>query len=305
MKFYCLALTLLLCLPLITYAQQTLSPVYVKIYGAYGFISPGSFTGEPSKFTSRIDTGAFSVARKGLGEGLRTGGGIGVIVSDYINVGIDFEYHSSSTLKSETRSSEGDVNIRSSTSINYAMSSIIPNVTFKAVTRPAYHVYCRAGLVIAIPNNITEDYDYAAVQYISGIIPNRKVRRTTIRSHAIYALKTGIGYQVSLGAQFSITPHIRAFAEISGYRLALNRERFEELTKNKRTATESERPITPDADNDAITDLSRVIINYKAEGKQTVDYSGVPANRVYTYVQPQKQININSVAAGIGLLYRF
>lgn len=305
MKSVCLALTLLLCLPPHTRAQQRLSPFYVKVYGAYGFISPGSFTGEPSKFTSRVDTGAFSVARKGLGEGLRLGGGIGVIVSDYINIGVDVEYLSGSALQSDASSSEGDVSIRSSTSINYTMTSVTPNVTFKAVTRPAYHVYCRTGLVIAIPNDITEDYQYSAVQYLSGRIPNRTVRRTTISSHAIYALKTAIGYQVSLGVQFSITPNIRAFLEVSGYRLALNRQRFEELTKTKRTATEAERPIAVQPDSDEIIDRSRIIINYQEEGQQTVRTSGGATNFLFTHVQPQKQININTVAAGGGLIYRF
>lgn len=305
MKPFILALVVMSFLPPLLYSQKTLSPIYVKMYGAYGVISPGSFNGESSKFTSRIDTGVFNVSRKGIGQGLRIGGGIGVVVSDYINIGTDVEYHSGSTLHSAASYTQNDVSISSSTTMDYDMLSIIPNVTFKAVTQPTYYVYCRVGLVIAIPGDIKEVYDYEAVKILSGSIPNRTVSRTTIHTEAVYALKAGLGYVASLGLQFSISRHLRAFVEVNGYRLALNRERFEEVTKTKRTAEELENPEAPQPNSNATFDHSRNLIYYREEGKQTVQTSGVGTNFLFTYVQPQKQININTVAIGCGLQYRF
>ena len=64
------------------------APFYVKLYGFYGLLTPGSQVNTSSSLSSGMAT-AFKVNATGLGAGPRAGVGLGLIVSDFINVGVD------------------------------------------------------------------------------------------------------------------------------------------------------------------------------------------------------------------------
>jgi hypothetical protein len=80
------------------------------------------------------------------------------------------------------------------------MITILPNVTFKALSKPSFYVYMRLGIGLGIPD-VKQDY----VNTLNGAV---------ITSQN-YAFKGGLalGYLVSLGVQKRLTPQLRAFAE--------------------------------------------------------------------------------------------
>jgi hypothetical protein len=277
-------------------AQKKGPPVYFKVYGAYGFLSPGSFRGEPPKSATE-DTTIFKAGKRGLGEGLRVGAGFGFILSDYINIGLDGEYLMGRTIETSAHAAFGKTNINTTSVYKFSLLSVIPNITFKAVSQPSYHIYFRLGVVIGIPLTMTEDYDYNSTTREGFNFDNFWTRSVTYK--AKFELKTGVGYQAALGVQIKITDNLRGFGEISGYCLALNRIRFEETEKTRKVT--SPQVVSPEP-----PDNSRNIVIYKEEGSTIAGAPQGPVNnKVTTWTRPQEPINMNAITAGIGIFYRF
>ena len=186
--------------------------------------------------------------------------------------------------------------------MNHTIISIIPNVTFKAVSRPSYYIYNKVGLVIGIPLRISEDYNYYQLTILDeNPVPTRKAQKITKEYHAEHKLKTGIGYQAALGIQVRISDYLKGFCELTYYRLSLSRIQYEEIYRTKRVV------ITRGFQEDltgGTTDRSRNIILYRNEGSNFIERQGSDMNYVYTYTKPQSQINISAVIAGIGIFYR-
>src|SRR4051812_41397907 len=63
------------------------SKFYIKAYGGYGLVNPGSYKLISTTYIS--GQAAFNTSKSGLGSGVRFGGGIGVIASDFLNLGVD------------------------------------------------------------------------------------------------------------------------------------------------------------------------------------------------------------------------
>src|ERR1700681_2620173 len=98
-------LSFLLMTGLVNQAQieTSSSKFYVKAYGGYGLFQPGSYKLYSAIVMPSGDiTGTVSQSKQGLGSGIRFGGGIGVIASDFLNIGIDVEYLSGTELKSSS-----------------------------------------------------------------------------------------------------------------------------------------------------------------------------------------------------------
>jgi hypothetical protein len=279
------------------FAQENNSPMYIKVYGAYGFLSPGSFKGEPSR-TKTSDTSFFRVSKKGMGEGIRVGAGFGIILNDYVNIGIDGEYLFGRTIKIPVSEAYETTTVNSTTTIDHRILSVIPNITFKAVSKPSFHIYNRLGLVVGIPISITQDYTYG---YLSKL-PDGNYHSILTTYHAEYKLKTSVGYQASLGVQVKISDKLRGYFELSGYRLSLNRAKYEEINKSRSDAVG---PIFIVIRPELHPDQSRNIIIYKSEGSANVDEQGGVNHRVSTYTLPQDPININAITAGVGIFFRF
>ncbi len=177
---------------------------YIKGYGGYGLLTPGSYKGNsPASNYSNFSTG-----KLGAGAGLHYGGGIGFIINDFLNAGIDLE-RVSGKLHSSTSSKDDYTYSSFSQKINYSVTSIIPNVTFKALSRPGYFIYTRVGIIIA-PNPEIE-FINADSSYSSG---SGAVILTSGDEH--YHFKINLGIQIAVGVQFNITEYLRGFAEIVG-----------------------------------------------------------------------------------------
>ncbi|WP_245859931.1 hypothetical protein [Spirosoma aerolatum] len=124
------------------------APFYIKLYGFYGLLTPGSqvTTSYTSGQSGMTNTG-FKNNATGLGAGPRAGIGVGVIVSEFINLGIDADMLFGSTLTTENNYKGSNYTSTGTTSTTLRVLSITPNITFKALSRPAYYIYNRLGLV--------------------------------------------------------------------------------------------------------------------------------------------------------------
>jgi hypothetical protein len=122
--------------------QNSNTGFYVKIYGGYGFLTPGSF-----KLTSTSGS-SFSIGNTALGEGIHYGGGVGYVLNDLLNLGVDVDYLNGKKLSISSSYAGGLGTGVSNSAITYSILSIIPNVTFKAIAQPTYLIYTRIGIMI-------------------------------------------------------------------------------------------------------------------------------------------------------------
>lgn len=262
---------------------------YVKLYGYYGLLSPGGFSGQGVKPTSTYtySSGDYSTTKSqgykvenSFGIGFRAGGGIGVVINDFINLGIDGEYIFGSEVKEKyivinqyvfsNNTVSSTQEYRFEKKYNYQIVNIIPNITFKAVSKPEYYIYNRLGVVVAIPMNLSfqttnleinpggSDYTYQTTHEMDKGI--------------------GIGYQAALGIQFRISDQLRGFTELVLSNLQL-KSNGATLTKSTFSYTDEEnQPIT---NPEPITDDNRRIENLNLK------------------------IPVSSIGIGVGLAFRF
>jgi hypothetical protein len=284
-------------------AQDNPSKTYVKAYGAYSFLSPGSFKGEPSVPSS--DSISYKVGKKGLGEGFRVGVGIGLILNNFINIELNAEYLKGNTIKNSAGYSDTKTTIRSVTTMTHSFLNVIPGISFKAVTKPSFHIYNRLGLILGIPLEVKEDYQYQYKKIIlsgSGPLPVRTYHNIVTTSQSEYQLKVGIGYTVTLGTQIRITDRVKAFVETTGSQLALNRNKYEDLQRVRRENTGGTDEATP---VNSTSDHTTNLIYYKEQGHVNKQVVVRPDHNVNVYTFPQDPININSLSAAAGILLRF
>ena len=205
---------------------------YVKVYGFYGLLTPGGFSGQgvpPSTSSTNTSGGTtFRSTRKSsdfqvekaFGSGLRLGGGIGVVLNDFINIGIDGEYilgntaTESYTVTTQSRTGNNppkDDIYKTRKDYLYRIVNIIPNITFKAVSKPQYYIYNRLGVCIGIPTQLS----YTELLQVVG---------EDVSLEAVYDFdkNIGLGYQAALGVQFRIGERLRGFAEIVVSSVQLN-----------------------------------------------------------------------------------
>jgi|GEM_PF-3765368 len=227
---------------------------YVKVYGYYGLLSPGSFSGKgaPSEsvstsysFFSNTRTTARSSDynfKDPFGSGFRVGGGIGYVINDFINIGLDGEYLlGNSAFESYVITTQNVTSLYSFTTApppppttattkftnvnseyQYRIVNIIPNITFKAVSKPEYYIYNRLGVIIGIPtqlDNITTSLNTYPAPRASDFDEDK----TTIELQK----SIGLGYQAALGVQFRISNSLRGFVEVVASNVQLKSDGYE------------------------------------------------------------------------------
>ncbi len=258
--------------------QATESPVYVKAYGFYNLLTPGgdlNYSYSQTQFTTPT---AFKLTDKSLGAGPRVGIGLGYIVSDFINLGLDAEILFGTALKNDNNFFSGTSSnpVKYVNTINSTLKvlSVIPNVTFKALSRPSYYIYNRLGLV----GGVVLEYK----QTVNQVATPTKGAVTTELSTSEYTKNSlALGYQVALGIQFRLSQKLRAFAEAVAYNQSFKPQEI----KGTSSSTTSGKTTTSSS-----TTL------YKNEG----DYNKSNPNE-----QPSFNVAINSVGLGAGLVLRF
>lgn len=287
--------------------SSTNSSVYVKIYGAYGLLAPGSYKGSSALIDEPVK---FNVVKKGMGGGIRTGIGIGIILNEFINIGIDGEYliGNKIRLKENITAVESNANgasgytLEAQKTLAHEVVSIIPNVVFKALSRPTYYVYNRLGVVVGFPLNMTEDY-FQHYNFHNDFgdpytIEDRDILATYKGKHT---LKIAIGYQFSIGVQMVLSEKIRGFMELSAYNISYDRNKYEDIERLgiyiEKNKLENPQP--------AVFDHSRFNFQYINSGATGSNLRGVPLNQLTTITYAQDPVIMNAITIGAGLAYRF
>jgi hypothetical protein len=254
--------------------------LYVKLFGGYGVLTPGSF--RLASFTNQGMIGSTSQSKQGLGTGVRAGGGIGVIVSDFINIGADAEYLAGTSLSSNTNySSASSYSFISQTKINYTALSIVPHIIFKAVSKPGYLIYNKVGVIVNLPMELkrTEfdsSFSKTANYYYSA------------RKNGVSKIGLTLGLNVALGVQVRVTDKLRAFSELFGNYLVLSPTNYDENRVEI---------------NNGKSSTSDFHTKYIKEGETSTTTSGT--STFTTVAVNGNTFNMNALGVNIGLSYRF
>ncbi|WP_020599733.1 hypothetical protein [Spirosoma panaciterrae] len=256
------------------------APFYIKLYGFYGLLTPGSqiSTSYTSGQSGMTNTG-YKNNTTGLGAGPRAGVGVGVIVSEFINLGIDADMLFGSTLTTENNYKGSNYTSTGTTSSTLRVLSITPNITFKALSRPAYYIYNRLGLV----GGIVMDYKTTSNSLYA---PTTGASTTTLSETDYRQNSLAIGYQAALGIQFRLGESLRGFAEIVAYNQSFKPK--ESLYTSSSTKSGS-------------TTKSSYIYQYKSEG----EYFNSKQDGLDVYQSPTYNVVMNSVGVGAGIIVRF
>ena len=257
-------------------ANATEAPFYIKAYGFYSLLTPGTQINYDLSQAQSSLPNSFKATKTSLGAGPRAGLGVGFIVSDFINVGIDADMLFGSAIKTNTNVFSGsgttfsNYNIHSTTTLR--VLSIIPNVTFKALSRPSFYIYNRLGLIGGVV------LDYKAVA--QTVETSSKGAVTTSENTSKYTKNSlATGYQAALGVQFRLSQTIRAFAEIVAYNQSFKPREVQS---------------TGSSTSNGKTTVSSFTSSYKDQGdsKNADEF-------------PSINVAINSVGVGAGLSFRF
>jgi len=275
-------LFLMLGATLLLQAQTEISEskFYIKVYGGYGLITPGSY-----KLVSSSNAGGASgntsLSKTGLGAGIRAGGGIGVIISDFLNIGADVEYLSGSSLKSNTAYlPPTGYSFISQTQIKYTSLSITPHVVFKALSKPDYLIYNKFGILLNLPMNIKKtefDSSFNNVNY------SYSANKT-----GTYKVGLTAGLSVALGVQVRLTDKLRGFAELFGNYLVLSPTNYDE----NRTEVLNGKAVA--------SDYHLIFIKNGQTSNTSSGNSSTSTTSVYG-----NTFNMNAVGVNIGITYRF
>ena len=261
--------------------ENSESKFYIKVYGGYGLLSPGSY-----KLVSASNaggaTGNTSLSKKGLGSGIRAGGGIGVIVSDFLNIGADVEYLSGAELQSNTNYLPATgYSYISETQISYSSLSITPHVIFKAISEPDYLIYNKLGLLLNLPTDLKKHQHDSS--FNKGIAYTYSADRA-----AIYKVGLTVGLNVALGVQVRLSDKLRGYGEVFGNYLVLSPTSYEEKRKEV---------------NNGVTTDSEHRITYIKEGQTSYTMNG--NNSTSTVSVSGSRFNMNTLGINIGIAYRF
>lgn len=207
---------------------------YIKAYGGYGAFTPGSYRVEtrttyPYNVGSGTrDTTISSLGKKGMGEGVRFGGGVGYIINNFLNVGVDVEYLKGNTLKSTKSYVQSNSQYRNfgNSTLQYHVMTVNPHVLFKAKSASNYYIYNKLGVLLSLPFNLDyRSYDSTTTSQTtttnSPVPPANPTSQTTsiynyksIRNvTGQYKVPLSFGLNVALGAQFKIAGNLRGFVE--------------------------------------------------------------------------------------------
>jgi hypothetical protein len=270
------------------------SKFYVKAYGGYGLLSPGSYKLESYTSTDTDPDGAVSISKKGLGSGIRAGAGIGVIASDFLNIGVDVEYLVGAALKSKSAYSSGTYASSSERQFEYTCISVIPHVIFKAISKPDYLVYNKVGILLNLP------FDLKVTQNDTSSNSSVSYTGKTVTQGA-YSIKMTAGLNVALGVQVRVNDKLRAFGEVFGNFLTVVPETYHETYTSVGQNGASVSTSTGVTD---ITYIKEGDLSYISNSVAN-DKGGTHTVNKYDVSVSSNKYNMNSIGVNIGVTFRF
>ncbi|UFH52285.1 hypothetical protein [Spirosoma sp. KNUC1025] len=259
--------------------NATESPFYIKLYGSYGLLTPGVQIRYSESLSQTGQVFPFKTTNKGLGAGPRAGIGIGVIVSDFINLGIDADILFGTAIKINNSYTDDLYSSSNTSSTTLKLLSITPNITFKALSRPAYYIYNRLGLVGGLVmeyKTVNNRIDLPT----SGV----GVNTTNVTTNSYTENSLALGYQAALGVQFRLSQAIRGFVEVVAYNQSFKPKRLEVAS-------------TDDVGGQITNKV--VVTEFKDEGN-IVNSTTAQPNQSLSF-----NVSVNSVGIGAGLVVRF
>lgn len=293
--------------------NKTLSKIYAKLYSGFGIFTPGSFRVNSSY--PQHDTTVKIETKKGLGNGLRIGGGFGLVMNDFLNAGMDAEYHKVSWTENFLNVHTDDQNYNEKSSgMNYKIVSLTPYVIFKALAKPKYYVYNKLGILLTLPFTLgtSEESKYAISEKVQNDL-NFFENVNSVTSEN-YKISLGVGLNVALGINMRLSEKFRAFGEVFGNYSALSPKSSVKVSSNKTSASFT----SDNSDPILIKQASRVTTNttYEKGGSLPVNpiYTIKPPVNIQDYIVTDIEIStvahqftINMAALGInaGIIYRF
>lgn len=258
------------------------SKFYLKINGGYGLITPGSYKLASSSNAGGA-SGNTSLSKQGLGSGIRFGGGVGVIVSDFLNIGVDVDYLSGATLRSSSSTlSSVDNNYLSQTQITYTCLSITPHVIFKALSKPDYLIYNKLGVLLNLPTNLEKN------EKDSTFVNGNPESSYGANRMGTYKVGLTVGLTVALGVQFRLTDKLRGYMEIFGNYLVLSPTNYDEKS------TEIANGVVTNSD------LHKIFVK---DGQTSYAMNGTTTNSTESVYG--NTFNMNTLGINIGIAFRF
>jgi hypothetical protein len=280
-------------------AQNGDSKVYLKVFGNYAFPTSASYRSTSYTSSSVNNDYTFTTVKDGLGMGLRAGIGVGMVLNDFINVGLDAENYFGPTIKTSYLyyydNQAGLVTI-SNTSVDYQakIAMLSPNITFKALSQPNFFIYNRLSIKVGVMTKVTEktssEYNERYIEDIN-VNPNPTDHITKSKQDFEYQGGLPYGFSAALGFQVKLTDKIRFFAEAE----------YTYLTYNPK-----KKVMTKWINNDGSeVDLS-VQDKNQVETEYMKDYTIKDGQTDVNAPNPQPTLRMpfSSIGLGIGLIYR-
>lgn len=317
---YSCAFSTLLSIALTASAQaddESTSKFFVKLIGGYSFIGPASFTGvnrtERTAGPSSI-LNEFATNKKKFGIGPKIGAGIGFIVNDKINMGLDVMYikgiplvitnyinkqndTSGATIKTTTT----HIDVR----YEYSLLNFVPHITFKAISTDKYYIYNRVGLIIALPLDLTFSYKgtnsvQTQTRSNTGVITANKIEDNSYDHYGNFSKNPTLGYQAALGVQFIVSDNLRFFVEVEASSIVLIPKEFlyEKWSVNTVTMTTLPAP----ASKITSTDSAIRHMHFQKKGQERTVVN--PTTKTIDVYTTQTKMATNSLGVNIGLALR-
>lgn len=313
-----------------TGADKAPSRFYAKLTSGYGLLQPGSYKVQSNNIISYFnqngdqhDTTVQIQGKRGIGGGLKFGAGIGYVVNDFINIGIDAEYLMGSKL---TNSFNLSFDYGSSNSSNYSATDVLkykavtvtPYIIFKALAKPNYFVYNKLGILFTLPFTLhSSGSSVNTLQYNwnPSVMDSLFKANETINAQytADYKISLGIGFNVAFGVNFRVNNNLRVFGELFGNFSALSpasslihvttktdasNYTFNLLTENKSIVN-----------NITGTTYQKegLVVNNQSSFQNLPDtpdgYMQSKAN--YSSIDQKFNVNMNAIGINIGIMWRF
>jgi len=209
---------------------------YLNVHGGYAVALGSTFKFYPDDISSiqveKVNNGipvksvGYKTPTKGLGEGVRFGAGVSYIINDFINVGMDFDYFSSTISKikdssyHESRNTQGnfyDYLYKDRIRITYdaTLLTISPNITFKAISRPKFFIYNKVGAILTFrPNSIERDEHqvFARTTTQGGFYKDSSA--SDLLEYQWKIKNPSYGFTGAIGVQAKIAEKFRVFGEL-------------------------------------------------------------------------------------------
>jgi hypothetical protein len=311
-------------------ADKAPSKFYIKLFGGYGLVAPGSYKVQSANTISYFnqngdqhDTTVQVQGKKGIGTGIRFSAGIGYVMNDFLNVGLDAEYLAGKKLTNSFSlsfdySSTNTSNYSATDELRYKAITLTPYILFKALAKPNYFIYNKLGILFTLPYTLHSSgrsVNPFAYNWNPSVMDSSFKANENISSQYAgdYRISLGVGFNVAFGISFRVNNSTRIFGELFGNFSALSPS---SSVVNVTTTTNASNYIfnqqQPDdkniANNITTTNYQKegLVVNNQTSFQALPDDNGYKRSKAtYNSIDQEFTVNMNMIGINIGITYRF